>query len=297
MIYSYLNFGAYIPRGRSHTLSVSFARAITEAGGRILYNTEVTELKTRKDRITGVQLKSGKEIECSHVISNISPHHIFGKLIKSSEIPRKANRMVNARTPGLSFFVVFLGLNADRETLGLEDYSYFISPHMDTKLLVEGMKNRHNPNPMQAAICLNAADDKASPPGTTILSMTAGTDPEAWGDIDPWDYPLAKREFADILIRQFEKATGTEIRSHIEEIETASPVTFSRYTDAWDGTVYGYEPEPWDGIIPRVLSDRKERFFKGLHFCGGNASLTYGLGSSMLSGKTAAEKTIAAMKL
>ncbi|RKX82757.1 MAG: hypothetical protein DRP70_15865, partial [Spirochaetes bacterium] len=70
---------------------------------------------------------------------------------------------------------------------------------------------------------------------------------------------------------------------------------FSRYTAAWDGTVYGYEPAPWDGIIPRVLADNKERFFKGLQFCGGNASRTYGFGSSMLSGKTAAEKTIAEM--
>jgi len=188
MIYSYLNFGAFIPRGRSHSFSVSFARAITKAGGRIQYNSEVTELKTENGCVSGVRLKNGKEIDCSHIISNISPHHVFGRLIKPADVPAKANRMVNARKPGLSFFVVFLGLNADRETLGLEDYSYFISPHMDTGRMVESMKNRHDPNPMQATVCLNAADDQASPPGTTILSITAGTDPGAWENIDPWDY-------------------------------------------------------------------------------------------------------------
>ena len=295
MIYSYLNFGAYIPKGRSHAFSVSFARAITEAGGEIRYNAEVSKLNTAGGRVNGVTLNSGETINCPHIVSNVSPHHVFGNLIEPAQVPSKAYKMVNARKPGFSFFVVFLGLDADRETLGLTDYSYFIAPHMDTARLVESLKNRHNPNPMQATICLNAADESASPGGTTILSITAGTDPKAWEDIDPWDYPRAKEEFADLLIRQFEKATGTEIRSHIEEIETASPETFSRYTAAWDGTVYGYEPAPWDGIIPRVLADNKERFFKGLQFCGGNASRTYGFGSSMLSGKTAAEKTIAEM--
>jgi len=296
MIYSYLNFGAYIPKGRSHAFSVSFARAITEAGGEIRYNSEVSELQTENGRVTAVKLSSGEKITCPHIISNISPHHIFGKLINHKDVPAHAYQMVNSRKPGFSFFVVFLGLDADMETLGLKDYSYFIAPHMDTVRLVDTLKNRHDPNPMQATICLNAADKEASPPGTTILSITVGTSPEAWNDIEPWDYPKAKREFADLLISQFESATGTEIRSHIEEIETATPATFSRYTAAWNGTVYGYEPEPWDGIIPRVLADNKERYFKGLQFCGGNASRTYGFSSSMLSGRTAAEKTIAEMK-
>ncbi len=296
MIYSYLKFGAYIPKGRSHAFSASFAKGIVNAGGEIRYNAEVTRINTEGGCVTGVILASGERIDCQRIVSNISPHRIFGSLMKPIEVPEKALRMVNARQPGFSFVVVFLGLDADRESLGLTDYSYFISPHMDTVRLEESLKNRHDPNPMQAAICLNAADDSASPPGTTILSITAGTHPDAWQDIDSWDYPRAKRDFAELLINQFEKATGTNIRSHIEELEIAAPPTFSRYTASWNGTVYGYEPEPWDGIIPRVLAENRENFLKGLRFCGGNASRTYGFGSSMLSGKTAADKTLAEMK-
>jgi len=296
MVYSYLNFGAHIPDRKSHSLSVAFVREIRKAGGEIRCNAEVNKLLTHGRSVTGVELSTGETIRCSHIVSNISPHHVYGNLIDPSDVPAKASRMVNARTPGISFFVVYLGLDADREALGLTDYSYFIAPHMDTFRLAEGFADRYNPDPMQATVCLNTADESASPAGTCILSITAATTPEAWKDVDPWDYPRAKEEFAELLISQFEKATGTEIRSHIEEIESASPATFSRYTAAWNGSVYGYEAVPWDGIIPRVLADKKENYFKGLHFCGGNASRTYGFGSSMLSGKTAAEKTFEELK-
>ncbi|MCK5736825.1 MAG: NAD(P)/FAD-dependent oxidoreductase, partial [Spirochaetaceae bacterium] len=123
MIYSYLNFGAYIPKGKSHAFSVAFTRAIEKAGGEVRYNSEVSELKTRKGRVTGVKLNSGETIHCPHIISNVSPHRVFGNLIDSSEVPPQAYKMVNARKPGFSFFVVFLGLDSDRKTLGLTDYS------------------------------------------------------------------------------------------------------------------------------------------------------------------------------
>lgn len=301
MIYSYLNFGAFIPRGRSHQISVSFANKITEAGGEIRYNEEVTGLSLENGLVTGVELLSGEKIDCSRIISNISPHRVYGNLVNPDEMTgrlfKKANRTANARKSGFSFFVVYLGLDKDMKSLGLTDYSYFIAPHMDTVKLEKCLSNRHDPNPMQATICLNAADKTASPPGTTILSITIGTLPEAWADIVPENYHQAKMDFAELAISQFESATGTDIRSHIEEIETAAPPTFSRYTASWDGSVYGYQPEPWDSIIPRVLSEKREQYIQGLSFCGGNASRTYGYGSSMLSGKTVAEKILAEMKL
>ena len=50
---------------------------------------------------------------------------------------------------------------------------------------------------------------------------------------------------------------------HIEEIEVATPETFARYTGAHDGIVYGYEPEPWDSIVPRAISVESEDYIKG----------------------------------
>ncbi len=93
----------------------------------------------------------------------------------------------------------------------------------------------------------------------------------------------------------FEKTTGTRIREHIEEIEVAVPQTFTRYTGAYNGIVYRYEPEPRDSIVPRAIASNRETYFSKLQFCGGFAYRCHGYGSSLLSVKTVAEKTLSTM--
>ena len=203
-----------------------------------------------------------------------------------------ARKNVNSRIHGFGLTVVYLGLDADHKSLGLHDYSYFIAPHMDTARLYESIHDLESRNLMQAAVCLNAANPGCSPEGTTILSLAAGQSAEAWKDITPENYVTAKESVARIMIDQFEKATGADIGNHIEEIEIATPQTFARYTDSWNGLVYGYEPEPWDAILPRVLSVEDENYIRGLQFCGGYSFRSHGYGSSILSGKAAAERVM-----
>ena len=69
-------------------------------------------------------------------------------------------------------------------------------------------------------------------------------------------------------------------------------MSFQRYTGAYRGVVYGYEPEPWDSLIPRALALDKESFFEGLQFCGGFSSRCHGYGGSILTGRAAAGRTL-----
>ena len=297
MLNAYLSAGAVIPKLRSHEISSAFVRGIEDHGGEIRYNTRVEQVLVEDGRVQGIVTSFGEEISCGAVISNASPTLMFNFLIHpSSAVPAAARKMVNARKHGFSLVVVYLGLDADRHTLGLEDYSYFIAPHMDTRKLYEAIYHLESDEIMQASVCLNAANPSCSPEGTTILTLTAGYRSEAWEDVQPENYFRTKTRVAGRLIHQFEQATGTKIRSHIEEIEIATPQTFARYTGAYDGIVYGYEPEPWDSIIPRVLSLKKENFVQGLSFCGGFSYRGHGYGSSILSGKDAAETAVDNLK-
>jgi prolycopene isomerase len=294
MLHSYLKFGAVIPAARSHGITAALASAVDDAGGCVRYNAEVAGLSHSRRRVDGVVLTTGEHIPCSHLIANISPHRLFGSLTGTP--PRGALKLANTRRQGMSFFITYLGLDASPEEMGFTDYSFFIAPHMDTDILEAKVFNRNDPDPMQAAVCLNIADPDASPPGTSILSITAGIRPEAWADVAPEKYHDEKMRCAEAAVSQFERATGIRLRGHIEEIETAAPPTFSRYTLSWDGSVYGYEPEPWDGIIPRVVSRKREQFFTNLRFCGGNAFRAYGYGSSLMSGRSAAESLLKGLR-
>jgi len=294
LLHSYITSGAVIPEGRSHAIACAFERKIRDCGGEIRYNARVDRILAEGGAVRGVTLSSGETIAARAVLSNASPSSVFGSLVQPrSEVPEAALRAAGARKHGFSAVVVYLGLDADRHELGLDEYSYFIAPHMRTGRLYDRLDELESDEVMQASVCLNAADPGCSPPGTTILSITAGCRPEAWAGIPAGEYHRAKTRLAERLVAQFEAATGADIRGHIEEIEVATPETFARYTGAYDGVIYGYEPDPWDSVIPRALALEKERFLEGLDFCGGFSYRCHGYGSSMLSGKAAAERVLA----
>ena len=296
LLNSYISWGAVIPKHRSHEISSAFVQGIRENGGEICFNTRVERILTDDGRITGVETDSGRQISSRALVSNASPTLVFDSLISPrTAVPAAARRNINTRKHGFSLVVVYLGLDAAPAELGLEDYSYFIAPHMDTDQLYGKIYDLKADGIMQASVCLNIANPDCSPAGTTILALTAGFRSEAWADVTPRDYFRVKTSVAEKLIDQFERATGTRIRDHIEEIEIATPQTFARYTGAHDGIVYGYEPEPWDSIVPRALAADSETYFDNLQFCGGFSFRCHGYGSSILSGKAAVEKVLGKM--
>jgi phytoene dehydrogenase-like protein len=287
MLYRFLIKSAYIPGKRSHEYTRAFVRRIRELGGRVEFNTRVRKILVHKGRVTGVVTSLGDYIETDHIISNASPTLVYNHLIHPREsVPEIAYKECRARVNGMSACVVYLGLDASPGELGLHEYSYFIFNHMNTDILYETGKDLEAPC-FQAAICLNNALPDCSPPGTTIVSIITLVHPDVWKQVAPHEYHEIKRQLADSLITHFENATGTQIREHIEEIEIATPATYVRYTGAYKGIIYGYEPEPWDSLIPRAMTFHDEISIKGLRFCGGYTFFCHGYSSSLMSGVTA----------
>ena len=296
MLYTYLSAGAGVPRLRSHQMAVALQRRVESLGGAVELGQQVAEILVEDGQVQGVRTTGGETVRTRHVISNASPTLTFDRLVKPQrQVPRAARRHVNARRAGVSTFVVYMGLDASAEELGIDGYSTFIAPHMDTDRIYAATGTLDAPL-MQASVCLNNAVPECSPPGTCILSLTTCFRPAAWHGVEAGRYFDVKRRVAEAMIRQFEDAVGTDLRGHIEELEIAAPQTFARYTGAHDGVVYGYEPDPWDSIVPRALSIAKETYLGGLQFCGGYSYRCHGYGSSLLSGVAAARRTLAAME-
>jgi phytoene dehydrogenase-like protein len=295
LLYTYLAGGAFIPSRRSHGLAAAMVKRIEELGGRVRQNVRVAAIEAPGGSVRAVLTAAGERIACERVICNLSPSVVFNNLITpSAAVPKRARRLVNARRLGFSTFVVYLGLNEPARELGLEDYSYFISTHMDTDRIYDSTAELKPPQ-MQAAVCLNNAVPDCSPRGTTILSLTACYQPQVWERVSAREYASVKTEIARGMIEQFEAAAGVNLRKHIEEIEIATPQTFGRYTGAYRGGVYGYEAEPWDSLVPRTLAQKKERFLTGLDFCGGFSERCHGYGSSLSSGSAAGRRALAEM--
>ncbi len=296
MIYSYFSKGAVIPKHRSHELSLAFEEHIHEMGGDIWFNTEVVKILADKDgHVDGVMLKDGRKIATRHVIANCSPHLVYGKLLDPEVVPEKALKLTGFRKFAGRGFTVFLGLNASAEELGIRDHNYFIYDTTDNVKQYESMKKIGN-TAAQATVCLNNADPDCSPEGTCIMYMTTLFTDDVWSQVEEMDYFRVKNEVARSMIERFERATGTKISDHIEELAIATPETYARYCGHPQGTVYGYESQYYDGLMNRIQMVEEDHFVPGLRIGGGYGERLLGYPSSYKSGANEAGRTLKDME-
>lgn len=288
MLVCYLSKPPVFPKNRSHEIATALVERIKENGGDLFLNAQVEKIIVEKNAVKGVELSDGKVFFSDSIISNASPTNVYRKLISpQSAVPKKAQKNVNARKQGISFVVVYLGLDITYQELGLNEYSYFVSPDMDTEKLYNNSFKLYNEEPLTIAVSLNASNEGCSPDGTSIVSLTIPSRAEAWKDVAAEDYYDTKNRVADQIISYFEKSLNVNLRDHIEEIEISTPLTFARYTGSYNGAVYGYQVEPWDGLVPRALAEKKETYIKGLTFAGGHGNRSHGYGCSLMSGVAA----------
>ncbi len=294
MVLSYIEGGAVIPKSRSHGMSSAILDSFESFGGEVWFNSHVEKLIMYDGAVKGIILDDGTRAYSDHVVCNCSPHSVFSTMIDKNDLPDAEIKRANARELGGRGFSMFLGLNKSPEELGINDHCWFIYSTSDTAKQYELMK-RIETNDVQATVCLNMADADCSPEGTTVLYFTALYTENCWSSVSVKDYVKTKRFVADRMISNFEKYTGIKICDSIEEIEIATPMTYARYTNVPQGTIYGYRTAGWDGIVPRIMMEKMDEKIPGLRFTGGFGSMHMGYSATFASGMKTAQKTLADM--
>ncbi len=292
MTYSYLTQKPWLARYRSHELSLAFDDAIRRFGGAVWYNSEAARIRVSAGLVEGVELTDGRFLPCRHVISNLMPSVVFGRMMEESAVPEREKKLLRARELGQSPVTVSLGLDIPYEELGFRGYDVYFFHDADTSAQYANASSLGNPPDFTANV-LNAVIPDASPAGTTLLQLTRFYTGDPFADVREEDYFTVKDRVAAELIAEFERLTDVRIRGHIEEIAVTTPVTWARYLGTPRGCVYGYAGAPPDGLFARARSAEKLDYtLRGLRFCGGHGSQLDGYSQAIESGRAAAEYTL-----
>ena len=295
MTYTYLTQKPWIPRQRSHEITLALDSVIRKAGGDIWYNTEVTKIDVRGNAVRGVELYDGTYIPCDYVLSNLMPHVVFGRMVDPAEVPKRDRQSMNARRIGQSAASIFLGLDASMEELGLTGYDTFLRTTGDNSAQFENMRTLDSIE--YCFTILNQAIPDCTPPGTCSLAFSLFYTDDVLKDVQVKDYFKLKDWILTRTVDHFEKTMGVHIRDHIEEVVVATPETWARYLGTPQGDVYGYSPVGWDGMFARVMSGHKIDYtVKGLRFVGGHGTQMDGYSQAMLSGAEQARYMLEDMK-
>ena len=261
-LFSYYFEGGFYPAGGSQRLANLLRAVIEEKGGKVRLRTRVTRLLIEDERVVGVVTADGAEYRAQLVIANGDVSATLTDLVGQYPLPiRYAQRMRTLRR-GPSAILVNLGLN-------------FV-PNLPARAFVSTDRLHFGiGNP-------SIIDPTLAPPGCaslTILCLLAEKEAAEWFDMDKRRYQNSKNAFADRLIAAAETAIPG-LSKGILYRQTAAPPTFTRYTQATNGNIYGAARGQWCPIAKSPVP--------GLILAGAGCRNGPGIEAAVISGVTAA---------
>lgn len=247
-------------------------------GGKIYYRSFVNEI-INDEEIKVVKTKDGRIYKAKHVICDVSKRYAYTHLVEEEN--KKVNQLIQARTLSFRGFIIYLGLNKECSSLGLDTYHYYQFSNRNSEITYKSMNDLYH-NTWEV-IVPNVISLDVSPKGTSILILKVNFGEKAWRDITNANYEKTKEDLAYYYIHQFEQTFKVDIEEYIEEIEIATPVTISRFTNNVDGSMLGSMRLGYDNVIHRIIS-RKEEKEPGISFVGGDSFFGAGAHNALYSG-------------
>lgn len=280
----YIEDKPFYLRGGSQVISQALTESIRDRGNEVKFNCGVKNILIENGEAVGVIDDNGEEYRCKKIISNISPLHTYGNLLDEKDIPAKAREYFKAYTVGISALTCFIGLDCPPEEIGFTDSFNLIYNSLNANEDFMGAYELMPEKDPIIATCYTVDDPMVSPKGTSII--TAGTLKYAteWEKLSPEKYYETKYKAADIIIERLEK-NFPGIRSHIEEIEVATPLTHMRYLNHPGGAIYGFEQD----LKSSVYFFPRDNFVKNLTFASGWVNVC-GFGPNYMYGDTVAKE-------
>jgi len=239
--------------------SLAFARAIEQRfldlGGQIRYKAKVEEILVKDGQATGVRLTDGSLHQADLVISAADGHATLFQMLNGQYNDDEITALYTYGKTYPTSVQVSLGVAYD-----LSDQPHHLLIQLNTPVEIAG---RQKSKFLLRHYC---ADKSLAPVGKSIVTTLLTSDYEHWQALyaDPALYKAAKEKIASEFIRVFEERFP-EARGKVEVVDVATPLTYTRYSDAWKGAYMGWLSTPEQPIfsIPARLPG-----LKGFHMTG-----------------------------
>ena len=269
LLADYIGYGSYIPRHTSYEMALKMHEAIMKMGGQVELEQKVEKILVQNNKAYGVRTSLGEEIYGDIIVSGVFPHIVYDKMIEpSTEITKRMRKVANSFDIGVSCFSLFLLLDKSPKELNIQDYETFYTPNeLNTKEIFENAKRRDRWDYL-TSVCPNIILDNESPEGTCVYSITYLPLGEAFKDVTLSTYQKYKDECIEKLLTLESERLGVNLKDHIIDITVATPLTISRYTNAYLGSIYGYRHSMKNNVGSRTMLYKEEELIKNLYFCG-----------------------------
>ena len=256
------------PEGGVRTILDILIKKLADAGGEIRYKSEVTRIITKNNKIVGVEINHNQIIECDQILSSMGLPETYGVVSEFESLDRPA-------TGKLSFCESILITDKKPQDLGVDATIIFYNNRPE--YLYQKPKTLFDRD--SAVVCFpnnflykNFQDDYTE--GVQRVTNIANFD--LWNDLKSSEDKAQYREQKEVVCSnaiEILKKCGLSSDYNLMFKDIFTPTTIKRYTQHFDGTVYGSTDKSRNGKTP----------IEGLYICGTDQGFL-GIVGSMLSG-------------
>ncbi len=249
-------------------------------GGKILFSSEVAKILTKDKSVDSILLKDGRKYLSNNIISNVDATSTFSNLL---DYKTDMSIKISTLKPSLSVFSLFVGLiTKDLNTIKNKLENLLICSSMDSKK--HFLKNNQSDFDDFSFILITfpffSEEKTGNKLSLTAHSLVPYISKEFWS--------LNREKYSNKMFKLIKKYLGGLV-NEVVVFESATPVTYEKYTSNRDGAAYGWETS-LDQIKSHTSPVTTE--VKGLYLTGHWA--TSGLGQCgvpgvAISGRKAAE--------
>ena len=234
------------PCGQS--LSDALMQAIENNRGQVILKTEVESILTKDGAVVGVRTIDGKTYTAKAVISNASAPATFEKMLSPKLLPDSYVAKLRTYRPSHSYFLVWLGLNQELRGKFKAFQNIVITDHYDSEADDEATSACDASKARFQVYIYDTLYSGYSKPGksTVKILMQCGYRPCKHFEADYFAgkkeaYRKEKNRIVQILIGRTEALVIPGLKSMIEVMDAATPLTNMRYTKNPEAAVLGYE--------------------------------------------------------
>jgi len=229
-------------------LSDALMQAIENHRGQVILKTEAETILTKDGGVVGVKTIDGKTYPAKAVISNASAPVTFEKMLSPKLVPDSYLAKLRSYRPSHSYFLVWLGLNQELRGKFKTFQNIVIPDHYDLEADDEATSACDASKARFQVYIYDTLLPGYSKPGKSTVKILMQCGYRPWKHFEA-DYFADKKEayrkeknrIAKILIERTEALVIPGLKSMVEVMEAATPLTHLRYTKNPEGAALGYE--------------------------------------------------------
>ena len=224
------NKNACYPLGGAQELTDRLVRRYQSLGGKIHYNSRVHTIIVEENCAKGIQLQDGKTYRADYVISAADGHHTICDLLEGKYVDRTIEELYFSEKYVPKCSLLYLSLGVAR-TFNDSCKPYVYVPLK--KPLRIGEETIEN-----VGVTIHNFDPSSAPAGKTALTMMLlGNITDFWTTLrkeNKAEYVRQKERIAQQMIEELDAYFGN-IKDTVEMVDVATPATYIRYTNNWNG--------------------------------------------------------------